>query len=169
LASTLPPTKRDNWRFDFTKIVTGGYTLYTFIDGTTTRMPVEVRNGDIDGLAMPLVSGVSLPVKISLEGEPPKNLPDVSSLQIMLYRDPTLINAPAMNASARGSAPIPNLSPGNYRIYVTPLLTPITGTDPLTPPANWQSAYVKSIRLDDADVLNGGLHYDRSRTGCWMW
>ena len=146
--------------FDFPKVVTGGYTLYTFIDGTTTRMPVEVRNGDIDGLTMSLVMGVSLPVKITLDGEPPKNLPDVSSLQIMLYRDPTLINAPAMNASARGSAPILNLSPGNYRIYVTPLLTPITGTDPITPPANWQSAYVKSIRLDDADVLNGGLHYE---------
>ena len=146
--------------FDFPKVVTGGYTLYTFIDGTTTRMPVEIRNGDIDGLTMPLVTGVSLPVKISLEGEQPKNLPDVSSLQIMLYRDPTLINAPAMNASARGSAPIPNLSPGNYRIYVTPLLTPITGTDPVNPPANWQGAYVKSIRLDDADVLNGGLHYE---------
>jgi hypothetical protein len=146
--------------FDFPKVVTGGYTLYTFIDGTTTRMPVEVRNGDIDSLTMSLVTGVSLPVKITLDGEPPKNLPDVSSLQIMLYRDPTLINAPAMNASARGSAPIPNLSPGNYRIYVTPLLTPITGTDPLTPPANWQSAYVRSIRLDDVDVLNGGLHYE---------
>jgi protocatechuate 3,4-dioxygenase beta subunit len=146
--------------FEFPKVVTGGYTLYTFIDGTTTRMPVEVHNGDIDGLTMPLVTGVSLPVKITLDGEPPKNLPDVSSLQIMLYRDPTLINAPAMNASARGSAPIPNLSPGNYRIYVTPLLIPITGTDPLTPPANWQSAYVKSIRLDDVDVLNVGLHYE---------
>jgi protocatechuate 3,4-dioxygenase beta subunit len=146
--------------FEFPKVVTGGYTLYTFISGTTTRMPVEVRNGDIEGLTMPLVSGKSLPVQITLEGEPPKNMPDVSSLQIMLYRDPTLINAPAMNASARGSAPIPNLSPGDYRIYVTPLLSPITGTDPLTPPAVWQNAYVKSIRMDDLDVLNGGLHYD---------
>ncbi len=43
-------------------------------------MPVDVRNGDIDGINMPLASGVSLPVKITLDGEPPKNLPDVSTL-----------------------------------------------------------------------------------------
>jgi len=146
--------------FDFPKVVTGGYTLYTFIEGTTTRMPVEVRNGDIEGITMPLATGVSLPVKITLEGEPPKNLPDLTLLNVMLYRDPTLIGAPAMNAPGRGAAPtIPNLSPGDYRIYIQPLLNPINGTDPLTPPAQWQSAYVKSIRLGEAEVLNGGLKY----------
>jgi hypothetical protein len=146
--------------FEFPKVVTGGYTLYTFIDGTTTRMPVDVRNGDIDGINMPLTSGVSLPVKITLDGEPPKNLPDIATLGVMLYRDPTLIGAPAMTPPSRGSTPtIPNLSPGDYRIYIQPLLNPITGTDPLTPPAQWQSAYVKSIRLGEAEVLSGGLHY----------
>jgi hypothetical protein len=146
--------------FEFPKVVTGGYTLYTFIDGTTTRMPVDVRNGDIDGINMPLTSGVSLPVKITLDGEPPKNLPDISTLGVMLYRDPTLIGAPAMTPPSRGATPtIPNLSPGDYRIYIQPLLNPINGTDPLTPPAQWQNAYVKSIRLGEAEVLNGGLHY----------
>jgi protocatechuate 3,4-dioxygenase beta subunit len=145
--------------FEFPKVVNGGYTLYTFIDGTTTRMPVEVRNADVDGMTMPLATGVSLPVEITLDGEPPKNLPNISSLQIMLYRDPTLINAPAMNASSRGSSPLPNLSPGNYRIYVQPLLNPLNGTDPLVQQAQWQSAYVKSITLGDEEVLNAGLHY----------
>src|SRR5204863_1651119 len=32
-------------------------------------------------------------------------------------------------------------------------------TDPLTPPTQWQSAYVKSITLGDVEVLNAGLHY----------
>jgi len=145
--------------FDFPKVVNGGYTLYTFIDGTTTRMPLEVRNADLDGVTMALATGVSLPVQISLDGEAPKNLPDVNSLQIMLYRDPTLINAPAMNASSRGSSPLPNLSPGNYRIYVQPLLSPLNGTDPLIPPTPWQNAYVKSITLGEEEVLNAGLHY----------
>jgi hypothetical protein len=146
--------------FEFPKVITGGYTLYTFIDGTTTRMPVEVRNGDIDGISMPLASGVSLPVKITLDGEPPKNLPELTTLNVMLYRDPTLIGAPAMNAPGRGASPtIPNLSPGDYRIYIQPLLNPINGTDPLTPPAQWQNAYVKSIRLGEVEVLNGGLKY----------
>jgi hypothetical protein len=146
--------------FEFPKVVTGGYTLYTFIDGTTTRMPVDVRNGDIEGINMPLASGVSLPVKITLDGEPPKNMPDVATLGVMLYRDPTLIGAPAMTAPSRGATTtIPNLSPGDYRIYIQPLLNPITGTDPLTPPAQWQNAYVKSIRLGEVEVLNGGLRY----------
>jgi len=145
--------------FDFPKVVNGGYTLYTFIDGTTTRMPLEVRNADVDGVTMQLATGVSLPVQISLDGEAPKSFPDVNSLQIMLYRDPTLINAPAMNASSRGSSPLPNLSPGNYRIYVQPLLSPLNGTAPLIPPTQWQSAYVKSITIGDEEVLNAGLHY----------
>jgi protocatechuate 3,4-dioxygenase beta subunit len=146
--------------FEFPKVVTGGYTLYTFIDGTTTRMPVDVRNGDIEGINMPLTSGVSLPVRITLEGEPPRNMPNISNLRVMLYRDPTLINAPPMQQPPNADqSVIPNLSPGDYRIYIQPLLNPITGTDPLTPPAQWQSAYVKSIRLGEAEVLSGGLHY----------
>ena len=146
--------------FEFPKVVTGGYTLYTFIDGTTTRMPVEVRNGDIDGLTMPLTSGVDLPVKITLDGEPPKNMPDLTTLGVMLYRDPTLIGAPAMRPPASGPSPkIPNLSPGNYRIYVQPLLSPLNGTDPSMPPTQWQNVYVKSIYLGDVEVLNAGLRY----------
>ena len=152
--------------FEFPKVITGGYTLYTFIEGTTSRMPVEVRNGDIDGLSMPLIAGVDLPINISmvnvtLEGQPPKNLPDVSTLRVVLYRDPTLINAPPMTPPVTGASPvIPNLSPGNYRIYIQPLLNPINGTDPQTPPAQWQGAYVKSIQLGDKEVLTGGLHYE---------
>ncbi|HLQ76807.1 MAG TPA: carboxypeptidase-like regulatory domain-containing protein [Terriglobia bacterium] len=156
----LPPAVQANattGEFDFPKVVNGAYTLYTFIDGTTTRMPVEVRNADVDGIALPLAMGVSLPVQITLDGEPPKNLPDISSLGIMLYRDPTLIGAPAMQG--RGGE-IPNLSPGDYRIYVTPLIRPIAGTDPMPPPPQWQNAYVKSIRLGDTEVLSGGLRYE---------
>jgi protocatechuate 3,4-dioxygenase beta subunit len=146
--------------FEFPKVVTGGYTLYTFIDGTTTRMPVDVRNGDIEGINMPLTSGVSLPVRIKLEGEAPRNMPNISTLRVMLYRDPTLINAPPMQQPpGSDQSVIPNLSPGDYRIYIQPLLNPITGTDPLIPPAQWQSVYVKSIRLGDAEVLNAGLQY----------
>jgi len=146
--------------FEFPKVVTGGYTLYTFITGTTTRMPVEIRNGDVEGLSMPLASGVDLPVKITLDGEPPKNLPDLSALNVVLYRDPTLIGAPAMRPPATGTSPtIPNLSPGNYRIYIQPLLNPLTGTEPPTPPTQWQNAYVKSIHLGEVEVLNAGLRY----------
>lgn len=148
--------------FEFPKVVNGAYTLYTFIDGTTTRMPVEVRNGDIDGINMPLSMGVTLPVKITLDGEPLKNMPAITALNVMLYRDPTLIGAPAMNGQRGAATPdLPNLSPGDYRIYVQPLLSPINGTDqPPGPPAQWQGAYVKSIHLGDVEVLNGGLHYD---------
>jgi len=147
--------------FEFPKVVNGAYVLYTFIDGTTTRMPVEVRNGDIDGLTMPLSTGVDLPVEITLEGDPPKNFPNITGLRVMLYRDPTLINAPAMNASSGGTSALPNLSPGDYRIYIPPILNPISGTEPPNnQPAQWQGAYVKSILLGDIDVLNNGLKYD---------
>lgn len=148
--------------FEFSKVVRGAYTLYTFIDGTTTRMPVEVRTGDLDGLNMPLTAGVTLPVKITLDGEPLKNMPALTALNVTLYRDPTLIGAPAMNGQRGSATPdLPNLSPGDYRIYVQPLLSPINGTDqPAGPPAQWRGAYVKSIQLGDVEVLDAGLHYD---------
>src|SRR6185295_10541551 len=96
-----------------------------------------------------------------IEGDPPPNFPNMAGLRVMLYRDPTLIGAPAMNASSGGTSALPNLSPGDYRIYVPPILNPINGTEPPNnQPAQWQGAYVKSIHLGDIDVLNNGLKYD---------
>ena len=51
---------------------------------------------------------------------------------------------------------------GDFRLNISPLLNvPGSLQMPQTsPPASLSSLYVKSVRLGDADVLNGGLHLD---------
>ena len=146
-------------RFDFAKVVPGPYVSYVFLDGNTVRNSVDVRSGDVDGVFLPFTPGVNIPVRIRFEGEPPKDFPNMASLRPTLWREPTLFNAPAMPATPGASLVLQNIAPGDYRVYVQPLFTPLTGANPVAPQPRWQNAYVKSIRLGDMDVLNGGLHF----------
>jgi hypothetical protein len=148
-------------KFDFPKVIAGSYTAYLFIDGLTVRTPVDVRNGDVDGISLPITSGLDIPVNITLDGPAPPNLPPVTNLNITLWRNPTLLNAPAMPATAGNPPILRNIAPGNYHVYVNPILTSLGGANPVTIPQIWQSVYVKSMRLGDVDVLNGGLRLER--------
>jgi len=147
--------------FDFPKVVPGGYVSYLFLDGMTVRTPVEVRNSDVDAVYLTVTSGVNIPVHVSFDGEPPAKLPDVRSLVPTLWRNPTLMNAPAMPATRNGdSVSLQNIAPGDYSVYVTPILTALQGNNPINRPPVWLNAYIKSMRLGDVDILNGGLHFE---------
>ncbi|HZI51997.1 MAG TPA: carboxypeptidase regulatory-like domain-containing protein [Terriglobia bacterium] len=148
-------------RFDFQRVVAGGYVAYLFMDGMTIRTPVEVRNGDVDGLALQMASGINIPVNITLEGTPPKNMPAVTNLIPTLWRNPTLLGAPPMPATAGNPPILRNIAPGSYHVYLTPLLGPLRTLNPVDVPPVWQSAYVKSMRMGDVDVLTSGLHLER--------
>jgi hypothetical protein len=150
------PLDTNTGRFDFPKVVPGSYVAYLFLDGNTVRSSVEVRSGDVDGVFLPVTAGVNIPVRIRFEGEPPKNFPNLGNLRPTLWREPTLLNAPAMPAT---SGELHNIAPGDYRVYVPPLMGPLQGANPIVQPAAWQGAYIKSIRLGDADVLNGALRF----------
>jgi hypothetical protein len=147
--------------FDFQRVVPGLYVAYMFVSGLTVRaaQPVEVGSGDVNGVFLDVSPGIEIPVRVRFDGEPPQNLPNVSSLPITLWRDPTLMQAPSMPMTNNPAPAIRNLALGDYRVYSNPLLNPINGTEPLTR-NNWPNAYIKSIRLGDVDVLNGGLHLD---------
>lgn len=151
----------DTGKFDFPKVIAGGYVAYLFVDGLTVRTPVEVRNGDVDGLSLPISSGINIPVNVTLEGTPPKTMPSVTNLVPTLWRNPTLLSAPSMPATFGNPPVLRNIAPGSYHIYVTPLLTPLQGANPVVTQAAWQGVYVKSMRLGDADVFNGGLRLER--------
>jgi hypothetical protein len=148
-------------KFDFPKVIAGGYVAYLFVDGMTIRTPVEVRNGDVDGLALPMASGINIPVNITLEGTPPKNMPAVSNLIPTLWRNPTLLGAPPMPATAGNPPVLRNIAPGTYHVYLTPLLGPLRTLSPVDVPPAWQNAYVKSMRMGDVDVLTGGISLER--------
>ncbi len=134
---------------------------YLFVDGLTVRTPVEVRNGDVDGLVLPISSGINIPVNVTFEGTPPQNMPPVANLVPTLWRNPTLLSAPSMPATFGNPPVLRNIAPGSYHIYLTPLLTPLQGANPVNTPPAWQGAYVKSMRLGDVDVFNGGLRLER--------
>jgi len=147
--------------FDFPRVIPGGYVSYLFIDGMTVRAPVEVRNGDVDAVRLDVTSGVNIPVKVTFEGEPPTKLPDIRSLTPTLWRNPTLLNAPAMPATRTGDSPaLQNIAPGDYFVYVQPLFPPLNGNYPVNRPPAWLNAYVKSMRLGNFDVLKDGLHFN---------
>ena len=148
-------------RFDFPKVIAGGYVAYLFTDGMTIRTPVEVRNGDVDGLALQMASGIDIPVQITLEGTPPRNMPAVTNLIPTLWRNPTLLGAPPMPATAGNPPVLRNIAPGSYHVYLTPMLGPLRTLTPVEVPPVWQGAYVKSMRMGDVDVLTGGLRLER--------
>jgi hypothetical protein len=148
-------------KFDFPKVIAGGYVAYLFADGMTIRTPVEVTNGDVDGLALPMASGIDIPVNITLEGTAPRNMPSVANLIPTLWRNPTLLGAPPMPATAGNPPVLRNIAPGTYHVYLTPLLGPLRTLNPVDVPPAWQNAYVKSMRMGDVDVLTGGIRLER--------
>jgi hypothetical protein len=153
------PVDAATGRFDFPKIIPGGYVAYLFLDGNTIRSSVDVSAGDVDGIFLPVTAGVNIPVQVRFEGEPPKNFPNIAGLRPTLWREPTLLNAPSMPATFGTPMTLQNIALGNYRVYVPPLMGPLQGANPLNQPSNWQGAYVKSIRLGETDVLNAGLSF----------
>jgi len=152
-------------RFDFQKVITGAYTAYLFVDGLTVRTPVEVRNGDVEGISLPITPGIDVPVNITFDGTPPPNLPPITSLIATLWRNPTLLGAPSMPATAGNPPVLRNIAPGSYHVYVNPILTSLQGANPVNVQPAWQGVYVKSMRLGDADVLTGGLRLERQPEG----
>jgi hypothetical protein len=156
------PAEAATGRFDFPRVVPGGYVAYLFIEGLTVRAPVDVRAGDVEEVRLTISEGVNIPVVLRYDGDAvAAKLPDMEGLRVTLWRDPTLINAPAMPANAGGSAVLQNIAPGDYRVYVNPLFSPLQGNNPIAVPAMWQNFYVKSMRLGDQDVLNSGLRFNR--------
>jgi hypothetical protein len=116
----------------------------------------------VDADAACSVALINIRGKIIAEGEPisPAAL---EALHITLRRDParggpvnTTYDTPLRDGSFMVYA-----SAGDFRVNIAPILN-------VTPsrhaPRTWtalHNAYVKSIRLGNADVLNAGLHLDR--------
>jgi len=153
-------------QFDFPKVIAGSYVTYLYQNGMTIRNNIDVRNGDVDGVTLPIQAGIDTPIKMTFDGTPPPNLPPVvvgrGGLIPTLWRNPTIMNAPSMPANQQADPPaLTNISPGDYHVYMAPMFTSLQGAMPVDVPAQWQSAYVKSIKMGDRDVLNEGLKLER--------
>jgi len=168
-----------NGSFEFKSVIAGRYMLVATAGAVTGSIPVEVRDRDIDGMSVALVPGLSVSGQVILDGpasQTPTPLPP--GLRITLRPDPLIPGIPTYTGvvAANGSFVIPPLSPnpnvtqaaspptGMYRVIVAPLLTAPTapGAAPQILPPALQSAYVKSIRSGEIDVLKDGLRIDHA-------
>jgi hypothetical protein len=151
-------------RFAFKNIAPGTYELSGTIGGMNTRSSVVVRS-DVDNVALTLSAGVDLQVHAVIEtanGKPARQ-EDMAVLRPYLGDDPpsprdaylgTFLTKPD------GTTTIPNVTAGAYRVYVQPLLNSVIATaDTKTVSPSMELAYVKSIKLRDADALNHALQF----------
>jgi hypothetical protein len=141
----------------------GAYTLVAAVNNLNARAGVQVGYADVDGVLMSLGQSFNMTGRVAFEGRAPTPA-ELSALRVSL----------AMNPPVPGLLPdsysviLPNGSltlssgRGDFRLNISPLLNvPGSFQMPQTsPPASLSSLYVKSVRLGDADVLNGGLHLD---------
>jgi hypothetical protein len=174
-----------NGNFDFSRVSPGQYLISAsnLINGTLhSRVSVDVRDRDVN-VVISLAAGVSITGNVSFDG--PAVSPDtrMAELRISLLDDAITggfrqanrnLTTALVTPRPDGSFRIPTttnvtIPTGNYRVFVSPLLMPDAGWAsppaaipgalmPTTPvPSRLETAYVKSIRLGDVDVLNGGL------------
>jgi len=121
------------------------------------RVAIPIGETDIDGLQVVISAGVPLPGEVKVEGG--ATLP-LQTLRLSLRLDPSTLFGPQPPPgsgvpAANGSFTIQNVTSGDYRVLVTPLLNAGTLTPAIPEPL--KKVYVKSMRYGDVDVLNNVL------------
>jgi len=165
-AVTLYETNRG--AFDFPSVIPGSYILSAEYGEMSGKLSIEARDRDLDKVSLRMVAPIKIPFHVTVEGQNGKP-PDPSIvISLSVGRGPIPSVLGLFGASRTlpqdGNGTLPGLLPGNYRLYVPPLLNwPGTRSAPL-PPA-LVTAYVKSIRLGDLDILKDGLQIDRQPEG----
>jgi hypothetical protein len=151
--------------FEMSSVAPGRYVATARGGDAIGRAFVEVDSRDVANVVISLSPRLSLSGRVVVEGALPPNA--LSSLRVTLRTDPLLPNTvnnghpvkpdgtfviPAPSPDAQTPLGVP---PGDYRVYVTPLLAPPAPDE--TTPRSAPSYYVKSIRLGDQDLLNERL------------
>jgi len=168
----------DDGQFEFRGVFPGSYYLVVIASGNpaqlTARKLVEIRDSDLMNQSITAARGLDISGTIRFQDWQLGPPPDYSQLAINLVAD---ITAP-IDRSFRGYrftpatitvVPTPNgqfnlrdISPWDYRVIVT--LNPRLATDARLP-LDLKAAYMASIRLGNADVLEDGLHVDGKPDG----
>jgi Carboxypeptidase regulatory-like domain len=142
---------------------TGAYTLVAAVGSLHARASLTVGDAGVDGVVLAIGRSFSLKGTVTFEGRTPSPA-ELGGIRISLAMDPPVAGlAPVAYSSvlANGSFVV-QAGPGNFRMSVLPFLRAPGAVPfpPFNPSASAGDAYVKSIRLGDADVLNQGLHLD---------
>jgi protocatechuate 3,4-dioxygenase beta subunit len=147
-------------RFDLL-LFPGSYTLTANSASGEGFVSFTLGDADID-LTIPTTPTFDIRGRIVVEGGT-LSAAALEALHITLRREPPRGEAviPSYSTALPDGSFTISASAGDYRINIAPILnvTPSRFGSPLW--ANLQGAYVKSMRLGTADVLNGPLHLDR--------
>jgi hypothetical protein len=151
--------------FEMSSVAPGRYVATARGGDRIGRAFVEVHNRDVADLVISLSPRLSLSGRVVVEGALPPNA--LSSLRVALRNDPVLPITANNGVPVKldgsftipdpspGSQSPPGIPPGDYRVYVTPLLSPPAPEE--TTPRSTPGYYVKSIRWGDQDLLNERL------------
>lgn len=161
-----------NGTFQITKVVPGRYVLNASAGNLSGRTVVEVRDRDVTNIVVSLSPGFTVAGRLTVELAATGPAAPLTGLRVGLRTDPLSPGATTYTApvQADGSFTIPSTGPnggpannagplaGDYRVLVNPILTPPTDSGIPAVPPQFQSYYVKSIRIGDVDLLNDTLH-----------
>jgi hypothetical protein len=186
-ATVILPTATADARggFDIAGVVPGSYLLLATTsipsapaaEGAPPAPPlpisgnleVEVGGTSVQNVQLLLAPGVALSGRVLMEGftkAAPAAAPGgLRGLSVSLVREPDIVGLPASQArgavQADGTFALQNVAPGEYRVYVPPLLATFQWGAPGIPPA-LQNAYVKAIRAGNTDGLDSRLRISGS-------
>jgi hypothetical protein len=120
----------------------------------TGNQTIDVGGSGLRNIQLNLVQGVTIAGRMTIEGA--AGTTPQRGLGISMVRDPDIVGIPSSQmrgmVTPEGTFNIQNVGPGDYRVYVTPLLTPFQWGVPNIP-APLQNMYVKSIRLGATNAI----------------
>src|SRR5262245_15224896 len=127
------------------------------------RKEIEVGDADVRDVRLQVTPVFKITGNVTFEGRLPDAF-DTEAPSLSFY--PMSVGMPAVKTAGlrwrNGSFTVQNVTPGDYRLEISPILTVPPSS---LVPAIIESAYVKSARLDGKDVLNGGIHLEKETNG----
>jgi hypothetical protein len=161
--STIDP----NGSFDLL-LFPGPHTLVGTAGTGVGFVTIEVRDADLEGIQIVAMPSFNISGRIVADG--PINSTDLGNMRISLLRDAGVAatSSPSYSLPRPDGSFVVEATPGDFRLNVAPILN-LAARPPGPPnfrvPPGLQSAYVKSIRLGEVDVLNGGLRLQGAPAG----
>ena len=142
--------------FEISGVVPGSYFVFADNRGMTGGVAIQVGDANVDNVAIAVTSGFRLSGRIIVDGRSRTGGdPNVANLRVTLRRDPDILGMPSAGPSfspppaADGSFVLEGVASGDFRVTLGR-----PGPSPSLP----QDAYIKSMRMGTADVLENGLH-----------
>jgi hypothetical protein len=142
----------------------GPHTLIGTAGTGVGYVSLEMRDADIDGVQVVAMPAFNVPGRLVTDGQVDRSA--LANVRLSLRRD---LPVPATRSSSYSllrpdGSFVVEATPGDYRVNVSPILD-LPGQQ--LPPSlrgavkGLERVYVKSIRLADVDVLNGGVRLER--------